>query len=112
MNRTAGPSPTAYEPRWPTLAAVALLTLWIFLLSLPMWSGAWLAGPSSDQLNTGFAFRSWGAAEWLRTGSIPQWNPMIFGGLPFVVGTARRAARTVLKPVMIAFPVLSRWLKR
>jgi hypothetical protein len=73
-----------FEPRRPTLAASGLLTLWIAVLSLPAWTGQFLAGPFSDQYDTGYAFRDWLASEIRRTGKIPLWNPELFGGLPFV----------------------------
>jgi hypothetical protein len=73
-----------FEPRFPTLVATGLFSLWIFVLSLPAWSGRFLAGPFSDQYDTGFAFRDWLAAEIKRTGAVPLWNPELFGGLPFV----------------------------
>jgi len=53
-------------------------------LSLPAWTGKFLAGPFSDQYDTGYAFRHWLASEVRRTGHIPLWNPELFGGLPFV----------------------------
>ena len=64
--------------------AAGLLTLWIAILSLPAWTGKFLAGPFSDQYDTGYAFRDWLASEIKRTGKIPLWNPELFGGLPFV----------------------------
>ncbi|MSR07498.1 MAG: hypothetical protein EXR93_10595 [Gemmatimonadetes bacterium] len=73
-----------YEPRRPTLAATGLLSAWVALLSLPMLAGKFLANQYSDQFATGYAFRAWGAAQWRATGHVPQWNPEIFGGLPFV----------------------------
>lgn len=76
--------PSPFEPRWPLLAAVALLTIWIAILSLPMWSGAFLAGPFSDQYATGYAYRHWAANQWRLLGHVPLWNPEIFGGMPFV----------------------------
>ena len=78
------PTPGVFEPKRPTLAAGALLTLWIAILSLPAWTGKFLAGPFSDQYDTGYAFRDWLASEIKRTGKIPLWNPELFGGLPFV----------------------------
>lgn len=72
------------KPRWPTLTAFALLAMGILLLSLPMWSGQFLAAPWSDQYATGYAFRAWAAEQWRALGHIPLWNPEIFGGLPFV----------------------------
>jgi hypothetical protein len=78
------PPSRPFEPRFPTLVATGLFSLWILVLSLPAWSGRFLAGPFSDQYDTGFAFRDWLAAEIRRTGAVPLWNPELFGGLPFV----------------------------
>lgn len=76
----------AYHPRRPALLALALHTVWIAVLSLPMWSGKFLAGPWSDQYATGYAFRHWIAQTWLSLGQLPMWNPLIFGGLPLAAG--------------------------
>lgn len=73
-----------FRPRAPTLLALALLTAWILLLCLPMFTGKFLVNPSSDQMWTGVPFRWFGAGEWRRTGHLPLWNPFMFGGLPFV----------------------------
>lgn len=73
-----------FAPRWPTLTATGWFVLWIAILSLPMWGGAFLASPWSDQYATGYAFRQWGAEQWKALGHVPLWNPEIFGGLPFV----------------------------
>ncbi|MGH2603697.1 MAG: hypothetical protein ACRDJ9_30475, partial [Dehalococcoidia bacterium] len=73
-----------YEPRRPHLVAVGLLSLWIVILALPMLGGQWLAAPWGDQYAAGFAFRSWGAEQWRALGHAPLWNPMLFGGLPFI----------------------------
>lgn len=81
---TAESRPGPFEPRWPTAAALGVLSIWVVILCLPMLSGQWLAGPWSDQYSTGFAFRTWGAAEWHRTGHVPLWNPTLLGGLPFL----------------------------
>ncbi|HTO72611.1 MAG TPA: hypothetical protein VMJ30_02280, partial [Gemmatimonadales bacterium] len=73
-----------FEPSKPTLAALGVLSIWVAILSLPMLSGQWLAGPWSDQYSAGYAFRTWGAAEWHRTGHVPLWNPTLLGGIPFL----------------------------
>ncbi len=73
-----------FEPRHPHLAALGILLLGVAILSLPMLTGQFLAGPWSDQYATGYAFRAWMAEQWRATGHIPLWNPQIFGGLPFV----------------------------
>jgi len=72
------------EPRYPTLAALALLTVWVAVLALPMLQGQWLAYPYGDQYAVGYGFRAWGAEQWRALGHVPLWNPMRFGGLPFV----------------------------
>jgi len=77
----------SFEPPWPTLAALGLCTLWIVILSLPMWSGQLLAGPFSDQYATGYVWRHWQAEHWRAMGHIPQWNGYIFGGLPYIAGS-------------------------
>ena len=73
-----------YMPRRPNWVALGILSLFIVILSLPMLSGKWLASPHGDQYSSAYAFYSWEAAEWRATGSIPLWNPMIMGGLPFL----------------------------
>jgi hypothetical protein len=65
---------------WAALA-YALATL---ALAYPVLAGRFLVNPSSDQYIAGFAFRDF-AAQSLRTGQgIPQWNPYLFGGMPYV----------------------------
>lgn len=73
-----------FEPPRPHLTALGILLLGVAILSLPMLTGQFLAGPWSDQYATGYAFRSWLAEQWRATGHVPLWNPEIFGGLPFV----------------------------
>jgi hypothetical protein len=54
------------------------------MLAYPALSGQFLVNPHSDQYMAGYAFRDF-AAQALRAGqSIPQWNPYMFGGLPYV----------------------------
>ncbi len=84
-NLTVAP-PSPYSPRYPHLAAFGFLCLWIAILSLPMWSGQFLAGPWSDQHSTGYAIRYWGAEQWRATGHPPLWNPEMMGGVPVFAG--------------------------
>ena len=49
-----------------------------------MLRGEWIAGTLSDQVTAGLPFRGWGAEWWRRLGHVPQWNPEIFGGMPYV----------------------------
>ena len=80
------PGPAPYTPTHPHLLAFALLSLWVIILSLPMWSGQFLAGPYSDQSTDGYAIRWWSAMQWRATGHLPQWNPFLFGGHPVFTG--------------------------
>jgi hypothetical protein len=82
----AAPVAAPYAPAHPDLAAFGFLSLWIVILSLPMWSGQFLAGPYSDQFSDGYAIRWWSAMQWRATGHVPQWNPFLFGGHPVFTG--------------------------
>jgi len=74
-----------WEPRWPrataalACVAAAMLLVWPLLLGRTLFGGA-----GSDMLGAGYAFRLFGAEEFRATGSIPLWNPYLFGGMPFV----------------------------
>jgi hypothetical protein len=56
--------------------ATALTLCW------PMLGGNFLLG--DDQYVAGYSFRLYGAELFRETGHIPQWNPYLFGGLPFI----------------------------
>ncbi len=59
----------------------ALATL---ALAWPALAGKFLVSPHSDQYIAGFAFRDF-AAKSLREGNgFPQWNPYLFGGMPYI----------------------------
>ena len=66
--------------------ATACFSWWIAILSIPMLSGRFVAGPYNDQYSSGYAYRAWAAEWWKRLGHVPLWNPEIFGGMPFVGG--------------------------
>ena len=70
------------EPRYPNLLAVAAFALAAGTLCWPLLTGQFLLG--DDQYVAGYSYRLFGAEMFRRTGSIPQWNPYIFGGLPFI----------------------------
>jgi hypothetical protein len=61
------------------LVAFALAAL---TLCWPMLGGRFLLG--DDQYVAGYSFRLFGAEMFRQTGSIPQWNPYLFGGMPFI----------------------------
>lgn len=71
------------QPKWPTWTATAFFVVFVALLGWPLLQGQWLVGDWSDQVG-GFAVRQWAADQWRATGAVPLWNPMIFGGLPYV----------------------------
>ena len=76
--------PADFAPRHPWLVALAVYAVATLSLCWPMFTGQFLAGPASDQFVAGYSFRHF-AAEYFRAhGSIPQWNPYLFGGMPFV----------------------------
>lgn len=86
MTATPGASGSPYLPKWPTLTALGFLCVWVAILSLPMWTGKFMAGPHSDQYSAGWAIRHWGAEQWKATGHIPLWDPDRLGGVVVVAG--------------------------
>jgi hypothetical protein len=72
------------EPRYPNLTAFACTAVFVLLLCAPMLAGQFLIGPSSDQFTAGYAFRAFWTDYVHAHGAVPQWDPYIFGGLPFV----------------------------
>ena len=77
-------APVLPEPRFATLWAAATYAVATLALAWPALLGRFLAGPHSDQYIAGYAFREF-AAQSLRSGQgFPQWNPYLFGGMPYV----------------------------
>ncbi|MBM4188189.1 MAG: hypothetical protein FJ206_12875 [Gemmatimonadetes bacterium] len=73
-----------FEPKHPGLVAFLICLAAVIPYCWPMATGQFLAGPASDQFIAGYSFRHF-AAEYFRDhGSIPLWNPYLFGGMPFV----------------------------
>jgi hypothetical protein len=62
--------------------AVGIFALAALTLCWPMLGGGFLLG--DDQYVAGYSFRLYGAEMFRQTGSIPQWNPYLFGGMPFI----------------------------
>lgn len=74
-----------WEPRWPRVTALLVCTLAALTLLWPLLTGQILfGGARSDMFIAGYAFRLFGAEQFRATGSIPQWNPYLFGGLPYI----------------------------
>lgn len=76
------PDASSWAPSRPALVAAVVFVLAALTLCWPMLGGRFLLG--DDQLFAGYAFRSWSAEMVRRTGHIPEWNPYIFGGMPFI----------------------------
>ena len=74
--------PAGFEPRRPLLISSLVFIAAMLTLCWPMLTGKFLYG--SDQLVAGYAFRHFGAEFFRAHGSIPEWNPYIFGGMPFI----------------------------
>ena len=72
------------SPRLGTLWAALACAVAALALGYPALGGQFLVNPMSDQYIAGFAFRDFAVQQWHATGAIPQWNPYLFGGLPFV----------------------------
>ncbi len=71
--------------RAPHLSALLLCALAALLLLWPLLRGQILfGGTNSDMFIAGYSFRLFGAQTFLSSGSIPQWNPYLFGGLPYI----------------------------
>ncbi|MEP7384108.1 MAG: hypothetical protein ABI910_20690, partial [Gemmatimonadota bacterium] len=81
------PARETVSPTLPAPHTLALLACIVAALTLlwPLLTGQILfGGTSSDMYIAGYAFRRFGAESFLRTGEIPQWNPYLFGGLPYI----------------------------
>ncbi len=57
----------------------AMLLIWPLLTGQMLFGGA-----RSDMFIAGYSFRLFGAEAFLQNGAIPQWNPYLFGGLPYI----------------------------
>jgi hypothetical protein len=81
----AAPQLEALEaPRFAAGWAALVYAVATFSLAYPAFAGLFLVNPRSDQYIAGYAFREF-AAQSLRSGhGFPQWNPYLFGGLPYI----------------------------
>ena len=80
--RTAAPELQA--PRLATAWAALVYAMATMLLAYPALGGAFLAPLHSDQFIAGYAFREFAAATLKAGEGFPQWNPYLFGGLPYM----------------------------
>lgn len=82
MSHPESSAATPFEPPRPALLAGAVCLLAALVVCWPMLTGQWLLG--DDQYVGGYGFRLFGAEMFRATGRIPEWNPYLFGGLPFI----------------------------
>jgi len=74
-----------YEPPYQHWVAAGICVLASCTLLWPLLTGHILfGGDVSDMYRAGYSFRLFGAEQFKQTGSIPQWNPYLFGGLPYI----------------------------
>jgi hypothetical protein len=72
------------DPERGTLWASLTYALFTVVLGYGAFAGQFLVNARSDQYIAGFAFRDF-AAQSLKSGhGIPQWNPFLQGGLPYI----------------------------
>lgn len=85
MTGTADTSETEVAlPRRAYVLALATYAIAALSLGWPALTGQFLVSPHSDQYIAGYAFREFAAAS-LRAGEgFPQWNPYLFGGMPYI----------------------------
>ncbi|MEO8138046.1 MAG: hypothetical protein ABI742_00280 [Gemmatimonadota bacterium] len=75
----------SWEPRLPRATALLVCLLAALTLLWPLLTGEILfGGGRSDMFIAGYSFRLFGAEQFRATGAIPQWNPYLFGGLPYI----------------------------
>jgi hypothetical protein len=74
----------SWEPPRPAVVALVVFVLAALALCWPMLLGRFLVSGQSDQYVAGYAFRSFGAEFFRAHHRIPEWNPYLFGGLPFI----------------------------
>jgi hypothetical protein len=73
-----------YTPRFASVWAAVVYAASALTLVYPALLGKFLVNPLSDQYKAGYAFREFAANVMKSTGSFPQWDPYIFGGMPYV----------------------------
>src|SRR5438477_379192 len=77
-------APQLSAPRFATGWAAVVYAVATLTLAYPALAGRFLLNPRSDQFIAGYAFREF-AASWLKSGhGFPQWNPYLFGGMPYI----------------------------
>jgi hypothetical protein len=82
--RSARTTAAAADPPHSAIFATLTYAFCTLLLAWPALGGGFLVNPHSDQYIGGWPVRDF-AGQALKAGQgIPQWNPYLFGGLPYV----------------------------
>ncbi len=90
--------------RRPVLTATALYALVVSLAFWRFWAGGFLVNAHSD-MRTGYPPRAF-AAEYLKThGAFPEWDPHIYGGMPFLANTSHGDTFYPTFVLRLIFPV-------
>lgn len=76
------PTEAKFEPSRPALLGGLIFLAAAATLCWPIATGQFLVG--DDQYVAGYAFRRYGALMFRSTGSVPEWNPYLFGGMPYI----------------------------
>lgn len=77
-------TPSLDAPKYAFAWALLACVLASLTLAHPALGGGFLVNPVSDQYIAGYPFREFAAAS-LRAGEgIPQWNPYLMGGMPYI----------------------------
>lgn len=83
--RATAEAPIALStPRFAALWAALTYALCALSLAYPALAGRFLVNANSDQYKAGYAFREFAASYFKAHGGFPQWNPYLFGGMPYV----------------------------
>jgi hypothetical protein len=82
VSQSEGGTEPQFEPRHAALLAALIFLAAAATLCWPIAAGQFLVG--DDQYVAGYGFRRFGALMFRATGSIPQWNPYLFGGMPYI----------------------------
>jgi hypothetical protein len=72
----------SFQPRYAGLLAGLIFLAAAATLCWPIATGQFLVG--DDQYVAGYGFRRFGAEMFRTTGAIPEWNPYLFGGMPYI----------------------------
>src|SRR5437660_6921238 len=80
----AGVPTSLPAPRFAGWWAALVYALATLTLAYPALTGAFLANPRGDQYIAGYAFREFGAQTLRSAQGFPQWNPYLFGGMPYI----------------------------